>query len=280
MKMILRNCMLVYLLLMGCFTLSGQSYMMTFNLRYDNANDKENAWGNRKDEIVDMINYYHPDILGIQEGLYQQVTYLDSALIDYEYTGIGREDGKRKGEFSAIFYNRHKIKLLSSRTYWLSETPDTVSVGWDAALERIVTFGKFVDLKTKDTFYVFNGHFDHIGKIARENSAKLIVSVIEKMKIWHKKVIVMGDLNSEPSDSAVQILSAQLSDMKGKQNLKTYGPEGTFNQFNIDLPVTKRIDYIFVKNITITEYIHIDDRRKNNLWLSDHLPVMVKMKWR
>lgn len=278
--MMLRNCMLVYMLLMGCFTLSGQSYLMTFNLRYDNANDKENAWGNRKNEIVDMINYYHPDILGVQEGLYPQVTYLDSALKEYEYTGIGREDGKTKGEFSAIFYDRHKIKLLSSRTYWLSETPDTVSVGWDAALERIVTFGKFVDIKTKDTFYVFNGHFDHIGKIARENSARLILSIIDSMKIGHKKVIVMGDLNSEPDDAAVQILTTRFTDMKVKENAVTYGPEGTFNEFNTELAVKKRIDYIFAKNITITEYIHIDDRRKNNLWLSDHLPVMAKMKWR
>jgi endonuclease/exonuclease/phosphatase family metal-dependent hydrolase len=253
--------------------------MMTLNLRYDNANDKENGWDLRKAEVVTMIDFYHPDIVGIQEGLSNQVAYLDSALTDYDYTGVGREDGKRKGEFAAIFFNKHTIKLISSKTYWLSETPDTVSKGWDAALERIVTFGKFVHLKTKDTIYVFNTHMDHIGKLARENSAKLILRIIDGMKIWNKKLIVMGDLNSEPDDAAAKILSNSLSDMRGKPHVVSYGPEGTFNQFNTDLPVTKRIDYIFVKNITVTEHIHLDDRRKNNLWLSDHLPVLVKMKF-
>ncbi len=276
--MMIRNCLLLFLLLTVPTMIWSQSSMMTFNLRYDNAEDNENGWGYRKAEVVEMIDFYHPDILGIQEGLYNQVTYLDSALTDYDYTGVGREDGKRQGEFSAIFYNKHKVKLISSRTYWLSETPDTVSIGWDAALERIVTLGKFVQLKNKDTFYVFNCHMDHIGKLARGNSAKLILRIIDGMKIWNKKVIVMGDLNSEPDDAAVHTLTSKLSDMRGKPHVVSHGPDGTFNQFNIDLPVTKRIDYIFVKNITVTEHIHIDDRRKNNLWLSDHLPVLVKMR--
>jgi len=253
--------------------------MMTLNLRYDNANDKENGWDLRKAEVVTMIDFYHPTILGIQEGLSNQVAYLDSALTDYDYTGVGREDGKRKGEFSAIFYNKHTIKLISSKTYWLSETPDTVSIGWDAALERIVTFGKFVHLKTKDTIYVFNTHMDHIGKLARENSSKLILRIIDSMNIWHKNVVVMGDLNSQPDEVAAQTISSRLLDMRWKPHVTSYGPEGTFNQFNIDLPVTKRIDYIFVKNMTVTEHIHLDDRRKNNLWLSDHLPVLVKMRF-
>jgi endonuclease/exonuclease/phosphatase family metal-dependent hydrolase len=253
--------------------------MMTLNLRYDNANDKENGWDLRKAELVTMIHFYHPAILGIQEGLSNQVAYLDSALTDYHYTGVGREDGKRKGEFSAIFYNKHTIKLISSKTYWLSETPDTVSIGWDAALERIVTFGEFVQVKQNDTFYVFNCHMDHIGKLARENSSKLILRIIDSMNIWHKKVVVMGDLNSQPDEVAAQTLSNRLLDMRGKPHVVSYGPEGTFNQFNTDLPVTNRIDYIFVKNITVTEHIHLDDRRKNNLWLSDHLPVLVKMRF-
>jgi endonuclease/exonuclease/phosphatase family metal-dependent hydrolase len=258
--------------------LSAQTTAMTYNLRYDNPNDKENWWEYRKAELVKMIKHYHPDILGIQEGLNQQVKYLDSSLNSYDYAGVGRDDGMKKGEYSAIFYDTAKFFLLSTKTYWLSQTPDIVSVGWDAALERIATFGKFRDKNTGDTLYVFNCHMDHIGKLARENSAKLIIELIDDMKIGNKRLIVMGDFNAEPNDVAVNTIKSRMEDMYGHDGVITAGPAGTFNAFNIDNPVTKRIDYIFVKNIRVIEYIHVDDRRSNNLWLSDHLPVLVKMK--
>ncbi len=249
---------------------------MTLNLRYENTYDKENGWDKRRDEVARMINFYQPDLLGIQEGLYAQVHFLDSALPHYDYIGVGREDGKQQGEYAAIFYNTKKLTCLNQKTYWLSETPDKVSKGWDAALERIVTFGTFVAKGKKDTFYVFNCHMDHIGKTAREQSARFILHLIDSMCLAKSKVVLTGDMNAEPDEAPLQVFKTRFDDLYQTPSIQHYGPPGTFNNFKTDQPVTKRIDYIFVKNIPVYSYIHIDDRRDNTLWLSDHLPVLAR----
>lgn len=256
------------------FLLQAQTSFMTFNLRYNNPGDKENCWEYRKEEVADMLHRYHPDILGIQEGLQDQVLYLDSALEDYSYTGVGRDDGKTKGEYSAIFYNTSRFRLLSMKTYWLSDTPDTVSVGWDAAMERIATFAMFSDLRNGDTLCVFNTHMDHIGVLARENSARLILRMIDERQLWNKQLVVMGDFNATPLEAPVQLFAKKLQCAYNNSRDTKLGPSGTFNAFNTTDPVAKRIDYIFTKNIIISHYEHLADRRKNNLWLSDHLPVI------
>ena len=266
--------LLFHLLLIGSLPVFAQTSFMTFNLRYNNPGDKENSWEYRKSEVADMLNRYHPDIMGIQEGLHDQVVFLDSALQQYDYAGVGRDDGKTKGEYSAIFYNTGKFKLLATKTYWLSNTPEKVSIGWDAALERIVTFAELLNKTSNDTLYVFNCHLDHVGKIARERSAALILTFITQMNLWTKKVVVMGDMNSEIVEPPAQLFISQMDYASGKNGVLTYGPAGTFNAFNTVNSVTKRIDYIFTKNISFSHYYHIADRRKNNLWLSDHLPVM------
>ena len=270
----------VLLLLLICqstHSSNAQSTFMSFNLRYDNAGDKENSWVNRRDELSSMILKYHPDVLGIQEGLYSQVTFLDSSLTDYNYAGVGRDDGDKKGEFSAVFFNTKKFSLLATKTYWLSPTPEKVSVGWDAAMERIVTFATLISLNHSDTIYVFNTHMDHIGKVAREKSAELIWSIIKTNNLAKNKLIVMGDFNSTPDESAAQLFLANMDCGFNSKNVNTSGPMGTFNAFNVADSVTKRIDYIFTKNMIVTDYQHINERRNNNLWLSDHLPVYCKV---
>ena len=259
-------------------TLIGQTSVMSYNIRYDNPNDNENWWQNRKSEVARMINYYAPEIIGIQEGLNNQVKYLDSTLLGYKYVGVGRDDGKLKGEYTAIFYKTESIKALSTKTFWLSETPDKVSTGWDASMERIVTFGAFLNKKTNDTLYVFNCHYDHKGKVAQEKSTDLILKIIKDKKITNKKIILLGDFNSESYEVPIKKFQSLLVDNFNKKYVITYGPLGTFNQFKTDLEIKRRIDYIFTKNINVKEYIHIDDRRKNNLHLSDHLPVLIKIE--
>lgn len=256
----------------------GQTSIMSYNIRYDNPNDNENSWQHRKVELSQMINHYSPEIIGIQEGLVSQIKYLDSILINYSYIGVGRDDGINKGEYAAIFYNKNYFKLLSTKTYWLSETPDTISVGWDASMERIVTFGEFEDIRTKDTMYVFNCHFDHIGKTARIKSAELILKIIELKGIQQNKIIVLGDLNCEPDDKPMSILKKELNDSYDISQNPPYGPTGTFNNFDLGILIEKRIDYILTKNIKTYRYSNIDDRRKNNLFLSDHLPIIVKIE--
>lgn len=255
--------------------MQGQLSLMTYNIRYNTPNDQENWWEYRKSDVADLINYYAPDIIGIQEGLHAQVSYLDSTLVDYDYVGVGRDDGKNKGEFTAIFYNSNKVEPISNTTYWLSETPDKVSVGWDASMERITTFAIFEDKVSGDSLFVFNCHFDHRGPIARENSAKLINELIEKKGLLNERIIVMGDLNCLPDDTPIQAFETLLDDTYHISEQKPYGPKGTWCSFDTQTKPVRRIDYILSRNNKVLRYANIDDRRPNGLNVSDHLPVFV-----
>ncbi|MEM8895266.1 MAG: endonuclease/exonuclease/phosphatase family protein, partial [Bacteroidota bacterium] len=249
---------------------------MSFNIRYDNSDDGENRWGLRKEGIVDLVRQYSPDFLGIQEGLHHQVAYLDTVLTAYGFAGVGRDDGKTKGEYSAIFYHRKQVQLLLTQTYWLSETPDKVSVGWDASMERIVTYGKFKNLMTNEILHVFNCHFDHKGEQSRLNAAKLITELLDEKGIENEKLIVMGDLNCLSEDPPVLVLKQHLDDSYSDPDVLIYGPEGTWNGFNNQLSIERRIDFILTKNLRVSQYMHLDERRDDNLFLSDHLPVLVR----
>ena len=252
--------------------------IVSYNIRYDNNWDIENSWEIRRSNIIQMLIKYSPSIIGIQEGLLNQVQYIDSSLINYDYVGVGRDDGKNKWEFCAIYFDTTRYVLLKNSTFWLSETPDTISVGWDAALERICTYGLFKDRITKKEFWVFNTHFDHMGSIAREKSSRLILKRIKKINRQSLPVILMGDFNSIPNSPPVKEIITELSDALQLSTEKLHGPRGTFNGFNEDLPIEKRIDYIFTKKLKVLSYRHINDRLENNRHISDHLPVMIKIK--
>ncbi|WP_242202161.1 endonuclease/exonuclease/phosphatase family protein [Aestuariivivens insulae] len=264
-----------------CFTVLGlnaQTYkIMTYNIRYDNPNDGENQWSKRKAVLSNQILFYEPDIIGIQEGLHHQVTYLDSMLVNYKYIGVGRDDGKTKGEYSAIFYNANKLKVIQNQTFWLSDTPKNISVGWDASMERICTYALFKDLKTKQHFWVFNTHFDHIGKMARAQSAKLIVKTITDLND-NNPVILTGDFNLKPESEPIQFLSKAMNDAKTVSIATPFGPEGTYNGFKFEEPVKNRIDYIFTSKNTIeVKKFAILSNPKNGKYPSDHLPVYIEM---
>lgn len=264
---------IVFLYGMNCFC---QTKIMSYNIRYNNPQDNENCWESRKQEVVEMIKYYQPEILGIQEGLSSQVNYIDATLTNYSFVGLGRDDGKEKGEFTAIFFDTTKYKLIETKTFWLSQTPNKVSIGWDASMKRICTYGAFLNKKTKKPIFIFNCHFDHIGKKSRNKSAYLILQEIKNKGIGNERIAVIGDLNCLPDESPIEILNMELKDSYQVSQSQPYGPIGTFNNFNIVNEVTKRIDYIMVKNLTVKHYTSIDDRRKNNLWLSDHLPILIQ----
>ena len=265
------------------FTISSNIYsqphsIISYNIRYDNDWDIENSWEIRRNKIGQILVQYSASIIGIQEGLLNQVQYIDSSLIDYEYVGVGRDDGKKKGEFCAIYFDTTRYVLLKNSTFWLSETPDTISVGWDAALERICTYGLFKDRITKKEFWVFNTHFDHMGVVAREKSSELIVNRINKINRQSLPVILMGDFNSTPNSPPIKEIKTELSDALQISLEKLHGPRGTFNGFNEDLPIEKRIDYIFTNDLKVLSYTHINDRLNNNRHISDHLPVMIKIQ--
>jgi endonuclease/exonuclease/phosphatase family metal-dependent hydrolase len=252
--------------------------VMSYNIKYANENDGENSWSKRKDFITNQIKFYEPEIFGVQEALVSQLKHFQSEMRNYEFVGVGRDDGKEAGEFSAIFYDSDEFKVLVENTFWLSETPDEISVGWDAAMERICTYAKLEDKSSGQTFWVFNTHFDHIGEKARENSAKLIWEKISTINKKNLPVILMGDLNLEPDTNAIEFLSEKMNDSKVVSELE-FGPEGTFNGFNFNEPVNTRIDYIFTSDdFEVQKYGVLSDS-KDLKYPSDHLPVMVELKF-
>ena len=251
---------------------------MSYNIRYDNSWDDLNNWEIRKDKVVEIFTDYNPGIIGIQEGLINQIQYIDSSLINYDHFGVGRDDGKSKGEFCSIFYDRNRYMLNDHSTFWLSEMPDHVSVGWDAALERICTYGLFKDRKSGDSFWVFNTHFDHMGLVAREKSSKLILDKMDKVNHENLPTILMGDFNSMPKSQPIKKIKSKLFDGLDISVKELNGPIGTYNAFNTDLPIEKRIDYIFVNDFKVDAYTHINDRLNDNRHISDHLPVLIKVQ--
>nr|WP_294774531.1 endonuclease/exonuclease/phosphatase family protein [uncultured Flavobacterium sp.] len=261
-------------------TLSAQKLtLMTYNIRLEVASDGENAWPNRKDYWASQVAFYEPDIFGIQEALPHQVTDIATLLPNYNYVGMGR-DGVGKGESSNLFYKKERFKVLLENTFWLSETPDKISKGWDAALNRVCTYALLKDLTTKKTFWIFNTHLDHMGELARTNSILLILSKIKALNTKNYPVFFMGDFNSEPTEERIINLKKEMLDSQDISKEKPLGPSGTFNGFKHNEAVTKRIDYIFLSKdnpFKVQKYAVLSDS-KDLKYPSDHLPVYIELK--
>ena len=266
------------LLLLSLFVHSQDHKIMTYNLRVDFGGDGENNWEFRREFLTDQIGFYNPDFIGTQEGKPHQLHFIDSVLTNHIFIGLSRDNSKTEGEFCAIFYNKNKFKCVSEATFWLSPTPEIKSKGWDAAYERICTYGLFEDLKTKKQFYIFNTHLDHLGALAITNGAQLIVDKIKSINLKKLPLILMGDFNSEPNSTAYHIISTALNDSKSISKIKSFGPSGTFNGFKFYEPVTRLIDYIFTNknNIEVSKHAVLSDS-KDCKYPSDHLPVYTEI---
>lgn len=259
--------------------LSGQPLtVMTYNLRYDNPGDGQNTWALRRDWLAEQIKSTDPAILGIQEGLIQQLRFLDKKLKNYKRIGVGRDDGRDKGEFAAIYYDTKRIKLLHHGTFWLSPTPEKVSVGWDAAMERICTYGFFQDRKTGEKFRVFNAHFDHMGVEARKNSAILVLEKIKSYNTDDQPVVLMGDFNAGPESEPIQQIKTIFRDAIEADKSMNMASDGTFNAFNSEKPATERIDFIFTAFGFQAVNYHVIREKREGRYASDHFPVIAEIK--
>ena len=270
----------VLLALAGRITpLTGQNLrVMTYNIRFDNPADSLDSWPFRKDPLIGQVARYAPDVLGTQEGLVHQLEAMEQGLQGYRFFGVGRDQGDRRGEHTAIFYRTDHLELLKSETFWLSETPDLPSKGWDAALNRICTYGLFRHRESGRAFYVFNTHFDHIGERARLESVKLILRKVDEFNREGYPAIVMGDLNLEPDSPPILQLSGSLEDAYAKAGDSAYGPPGTFNGFDCTTPVTRRIDYIFLSpgDFEVKGHVILGETTGRG-FPSDHFPVMADL---
>ena len=259
-------------------------HVMTFNIRLNIASDSLNAWPYRKDIAASQVKFFDVDILGVQEALYDQMLDLKERLPQYKYAGVGREDGKTKGEFSAIFYDTTRLKCLKDATFWLSQQPDSAgSKGWDAALPRIVTWCFFEDKASHKKFYAFNTHFDHMGQVARAESAKLILKKVKDIA-GNIPAIVTGDFNAADDDEPIKIIVDKsnpdhLIETKEVSQLPHYGPDGTFNAFKAKEVDNRAIDHIFIKGrLTVLKHATISESWDGR-FSSDHFPVLVVLSF-
>lgn len=203
----MRKILFLILILAPVSLFSQQMNIITFNIRLNTPNDGINAWPNRIDMVCGLLKFHDPDIFGLQEALHGQIEDIQKNLPDYEWFGVGRDDGEKAGEFSPIFFIKTKFILIENGTFWLSETPEKPGKGWDAAFNRVVTWGKFKSKVTGKQFLVFNTHFDHIGNEARKNSAFLIRDKIKEISNNQGlPVILVGDFNLEPESEPIGLI--------------------------------------------------------------------------
>lgn len=276
-----KSLVFILLVLCGCskevyeFTGEHDISVMSFNLRYDTEEDGDNKWDNRKDACVKMIKETKPSIWGIQEGLLRQLNFLEENLTDYKYVGVGRDDGHSSGEYSAIFYLKDRFELLENNTFWLSETPDEPSYGWDADCRRIVTWAHLKDLDSDKTLFVFNTHFDHIGKTAREESAKLLVRKIKEIADDGATVFITGDFNALIRNSIFEpIVNEYYSARRFAEktdNIKSFNFYGRWY-------LSRNIDFIFYKNAKALAFRTVSENYGVE-YISDHYPIITHFNY-
>ncbi len=252
----------------------------TFNLRYDNAGDSGNLWKDRAPVVTSLIAFHGFDILGTQEGLKNQLDDISNALPEYDRYGVGRDDGKDAGEHSAIFYRKDKFALLDKGDFWLSATPDKPTLGWDArCCKRICSWVKLKDKQTSKTVWVFNAHYDHEGKIAREESSKLVLQKIQALA-GKDMTVFMGDLNGGHDSEPYKIIatSGMLKDTYGMV-AHPYTNNPSFQAFGKQLAGDNIIDHIFVsQQFRAIRWGILSDSYRGK-YPSDHFPVLAEIAY-
>lgn len=251
--------------------------LMTFNIRYNTVNDGINQWENRKHYVSGILNFHDVDICGMQEALIGQIHDVQKDLPKYNYLGLGRDDGKNAGEFSPILYLKDKFEVLESETFWLSQTPKLPSKGWDASFNRVVTWAKFKVKNTHQEFFVFNTHFDHMGVIARRESAKLLIQEVKRIA-KESPAVIMGDFNSNLQDEPYLVINQAFQNTKAISKSGHFGPNSTFNGFESKEIPDKEIDHIFINNPKIRILKHGTlSQTWGGLFASDHHPVFINI---
>lgn len=257
-----------------------QLTVASFNIRLKTNADTGNLWDERKQAVTNLIRFHEFDIFGIQEGFDEQVQDMKEQLPGFDYIGVGRDDGAKKGEHSAVFFNTDRFRLIKEGTFWLSPTETKKpNKGWDAALPRICTWGVFEDLKNGKQFIFMNTHFDHVGVEARRESAKLILEKATELA-QNLPIILTGDLNVDEHNEAYFTLenSGVVKDVYGLANI-VYEPNSSFNGWGKSLAPKQRIDHIFITEpFTVHKYGILTDTYMGK-FPSDHFPVVSVLQW-
>ena len=286
-KILFVSALILQILLPGCSGDSekGSLRVMTINIRYDNPRDNANTWTNRIPIVCSFLDNEKPDLIGMQEVLYQQYHVLDSALKDYGSVAAGRTDGLKAGEMNPVFYRKDRFELIRTRTFWLSETPEVPgSMSWGAGLPRIVTWVELADKNNDCHFFYFNTHFAHDSDSARKKSARLLLVKADSIASGFP-IIVTGDLNMPPTSEGYSVLTGPFESvplLRDSYDISEKTPEGpvyTFNGFT-DKPGEGRIDYVFVRDgMRVLEHKTII-RKEKGIFISDHWPVIATVSFK
>jgi endonuclease/exonuclease/phosphatase family metal-dependent hydrolase len=265
--------------------------VLTYNIRFDNPADGPNAWPHRRKAMARFVADEKVDLAGFQEVLVHQARELAELLPDFEWYGVGRDDGKSKGEFSPLFFRKSRLERLDAGTFWLSPTPDQPgSRGWDAALPRVCSWLKLCDKRTGREFFAFSTHFDHRGATARSQSAALIRAQVHKIA-KDAPIVLTGDFNCTAQEKPYKLLAGDaaelgregvaldtppLSDAMAVSKAPHQGLDSTWNGFR-EIQPGRRIDFVFVRKVAVAAH-RIADPRVEGRFLSDHLPVIADLE--
>ena len=262
-------------------TPEGEAKIISYNIRLGVADDGANSWEHRREATLRMLEREAPTVFGIQEGYLFQVKYIEENLPQYDRVGVGRDDGKEGGEIMAVFYLRDRYDLLDHGDLWLSETPDRVSRGWDGACNRTMTWVHLREKATGKEFFHFNSHFDHIGTVARAESAKLLIEKVAEIA-GKTPAFCTGDFNSNQQTNVYNtiVTSGTLVDSYARTTDKVNADWPSYNGYKyISTPPAKasRIDHIFVtKGRTKVQSWAIVNTSYSQKYPSDHFPVVIE----
>ena len=254
---------------------SSELKVMSYNIRLGSATDGTNSWMYRCPATLEMLEDQKPDVVGLQEALRDQVMFIEEFTKDYDYVGVGREDGKKEGEHMAIFWNKKTVKLMKWGTFWLSETPEKPSMGWDAACYRTATWALMKDKRTGEKFYFVNTHLDHVGAEARKNGLKLIVERIGQINPEGYPMVLTGDFNIKPSAPELKDLDACMK--SARKVALTTDSHNTFNNCG-KAKSDMIIDYIYISGFSsCLEYQTVTKKYAQRTYISDHYPIFARL---
>lgn len=248
--------------------------VISFNIRFGLADDGENSWENRKEATIRMLEKHTPDIIGMQEAYSFQIEYIKDNCPGYECIGKSRLDTK-DAEHPVVFYDKQRFQLIDWGNFWLSDTPDRPSIGWDAAFERNATWLLMKDRKSGRRFFFANTHLDHVGRTARKKGLEMILSEIRKLNTEGLPVVLTGDLNAQETDPAIGVLCGKMLDAR-----KSAAITDDFTTYNGWGNASESIDYIWYSGFGgCVEFATLRDSYGGVPFISDHYPIMAVLKF-
>ncbi len=292
----IRQTLVGFALCVGFAACAADLTLGTYNIRNGVSDKFKNTWAARRQVVCDLINYEAPLVLGVQEAYRFQIDDMLKAMPEYACVGVGRDDGKEKGEHSPVFYDKTRVRCLESGTFWLSETPDAPSKSWDAFCKRICSWGRFKLIASGREFFVYNVHMDHKSSLARENGAKLMLARMGDALAKKIPVFAMGDFNADVGSEAYNVFTnAGLRDAYKAARFR-FAPNGTTSGFDEERWSVERIDHVFVTpGVTVNRYAILtavywepeaDEKPDHHGYYdfdvrtpSDHYPVFVKVQF-